>query len=170
MPVYAGRVPALAVERLKGVKANGAKCVIVAVYGNRAYEDALLEMQDVATEIGFQVIAAVAAIAEHSICRMYGAGRPDDEDAKVLASFGLDIINKVNDTQSFGPLVLPGNRPYKQGCLGPYPTANDGMWSLRERMSYGSDFFRQPQSCQPGILYRLYAMCFCLSNSSKRHW
>ena len=65
MPVYAGRVPALAVERLKGVKANGAKCVIVAVYGNRAYEDALIEMQDVATEIGFQVIAAVAAIAEH---------------------------------------------------------------------------------------------------------
>lgn len=25
MPVYAGRVPALAVERLRGVKANGAK-------------------------------------------------------------------------------------------------------------------------------------------------
>lgn len=62
MPVYAGRVPALAVERLKGVKANGAKCVIVAVYGNRAYEDALLEMQDVATEIGFQAMAATAAI------------------------------------------------------------------------------------------------------------
>ena len=72
------------------------------------------------------LIAAVAAIAEHSICRMYGAGRPDDEDAKVLASFGLDIINKVNDTQSFVPLALSGNRPYKQGCSGPYPTANDG--------------------------------------------
>lgn len=126
MPVYAGRVPALAVERLKGVKANGAKCVIVAVYGNRAYEDALIEMQDVATEIGFQVIAAVAAISEHSICRMYGAGRPDDGDAKVLASFGLDIINKLNDTRSFEPLALPGNRPYKQGCSGPYPTANEG--------------------------------------------
>ena len=50
MPVYAGRVPALAVERLKDIKTNGVKCVIVAVYGNRAYEDALVEMQDVATE------------------------------------------------------------------------------------------------------------------------
>lgn len=59
MPVYAGRVPALAVERLKGIKANGAKCVIVAVYGNRAYEDALVEMQDVCTEMDFRVIAAV---------------------------------------------------------------------------------------------------------------
>ena len=50
MPVYAGRVPAIAVERLKGIKTSGVKCVIVAVYGNRAYEDALVEMQDVATE------------------------------------------------------------------------------------------------------------------------
>lgn len=50
MPVYAGCVPALAVERLKGIKTSGVKCVIVAVYGNRAYEDALVEMQDVATE------------------------------------------------------------------------------------------------------------------------
>ena len=82
MPVYAGRVPALAVERLRKVEANGARCVIVAVYGNRAYEDALVEMQDVATDMGFQVIAAIAANAEHSICRMYGTGRPDEADAK----------------------------------------------------------------------------------------
>lgn len=68
MPVYAGRVPALAVERLNAVESNGATCVIVAVYGNRAYEDALVEMQDVATAQGFNVVAAVAANAEHSIC------------------------------------------------------------------------------------------------------
>lgn len=85
MPVYAGRVPALAVERLKKIKSSGAKCIIIAVYGNRAYEDALVEMQDIATEIGFQVVAAVAAIAEHSICREYATGRPDDADARELA-------------------------------------------------------------------------------------
>ena len=84
MPVYAGRVPALAVERLNAVESNGATCVIVAVYGNRAYEDALVEMQDVATAQGFNVVAAVAANAEHSICRMYGAGRPDAADAGEL--------------------------------------------------------------------------------------
>lgn len=76
MPVYAGRVPALAVERLKKIKSSGAKCIIIAVYGNRAYEDALVEMQDIATETGFQVVAAVAAIAEHSICREYATGAP----------------------------------------------------------------------------------------------
>ena len=125
MPVYAGRVPALAVERLSHIKANGARCAVVAVYGNRAYEDALVEMQDVCTKLGFRVIAAVAAIAEHSICRMYGAGRPDADDANELVSFGTAIIGKAKKVQPFEPLVLPGNRPYKQGCVGPFPVAGD---------------------------------------------
>lgn len=125
MPVYAGRVPALAVERLREVKSNGAICVIVAVYGNRAYEDALVEMQDVTTEMGFQVIAAVSANAEHSICRMYGTGRPDDADAEVLARFGSVIMDKIRRGKPFSPLALPGNRPYRSGCTGPFPTAND---------------------------------------------
>lgn len=124
MPVYAGRVPALAVERLNAVESNGATCVIVAVYGNRAYEDALVEMQDVATAQGFNVVAAVAANAEHSICRMYGAGRPDAADAGELASFGRAILERVQGGKPFGRLALPGNRPYKQGCSGPFPVAN----------------------------------------------
>ncbi|MCR5394472.1 MAG: 4Fe-4S binding protein [Bacteroidales bacterium] len=124
MPVYAGRVPALAVARLRNIVSHGAKCAVVAVYGNRAYDDALVEMQDVATEMGFQVIAAVAAIAEHSICRMYGAGRPDEADATELASFGVAIMNDIA-AGAFHPLHLPGNRPYKQGGSGPFPTADD---------------------------------------------
>ena len=82
-------------------------------------------MQDVATEMGFQVIAAIAAIAEHSICRMYATGRPDDIDAKELASFGTTILEKIKENKPFAPLTLLGNRPYKQGCTGPFPTAND---------------------------------------------
>ena len=104
MPVYAGRVPAMAVERLKGIEANGARCVIIAVYGNRAYEDALVEMQDVATGMGFRVVAAIAAIAEHSICRMYGSGRPDAEDANELASFAADILRKIKGDGEYAPL------------------------------------------------------------------
>lgn len=77
MPVFAGRVPALAVERLRHIEAHGAKCVIVVVYGNRAFDDALVEMEDVASKMGFHIIATVAANAEHSIVRKYGAGRPD---------------------------------------------------------------------------------------------
>ena len=112
MPVYAGRVPALAVERLKKIKSSGAKCIIIAVYGNRAYEDALVEMQDIATETGLQVVAAVAAIAEHSICREYATGRPDDADARELASLGVAIFEKIKRNTHFKSLTLPGNRPY----------------------------------------------------------
>lgn len=53
MPVFAGRVPTLAVERLRRIKSNHAKCAVVVVYGNRTYDDAMLEMQDVATEMGY---------------------------------------------------------------------------------------------------------------------
>lgn len=113
MPVFAGRVPALAVERLRRIQSNRAKCAVVAVYGNRAYDDALLEMQDVATEMGFRVVAAVSAVAEHSIARVYAAGRPDAEDRKELAAFGAAIINKVEGSDTYKPLSLPGNRPYR---------------------------------------------------------
>ncbi|MDO5527448.1 MAG: EFR1 family ferrodoxin [Prevotella sp.] len=135
MPVFAGRVPALAVDRLKRIQSNHAKCVVVAVYGNRAYDDALLEMQDVATEMGFRVVAAVSAVAEHSIARVYAAGRPDAEDRKELAAFGVTIINKVESMDTYNPLSLPGNRPYRAGNTGPFPTADErctGCGTCRE--------------------------------------
>lgn len=125
MPVFAGRVPALAVERLKRIQSNHAKCAVVAVYGNRAYDDALLEMQDVATEMGFRVVAAVSAVAEHSIARVYAAGRPDAEDRKELAAFGAAIINKAEGMDVYKPLALPGNRPYRASNVRPFPTADE---------------------------------------------
>ena len=125
MPVFAGRVPALAVERLKRIQSNHAKCAVVAVYGNRAYDDALLEMQDVTTEMGFRVVAAVSAVAEHSIARVYAAGRPDAEDRKELAAFGAAIMNKLESADTYKPLALPGNRPYRAGNTGPFPTADE---------------------------------------------
>ncbi len=123
IPVYAGRVPSLATERIRPVESHHARCVIVAVYGNRAYDDALLELHDIAKETGFRVIAAVSAVAEHSIVRKYGQGRPDVEDRKVLYEFGMQIAQKVARDDETEPTV-PGNRPYKKpkGC--PHPTAN----------------------------------------------
>ena len=125
MPVFAGRVPALAVERLRMVKPNGAKCVVVAVFGNRAYDDALLELQDVAAEMGFRVIAAVAAVAEHSIIRKYGKGRPDADDEQTLLQFGADIMSKAVVDDFTMPMV-PGNRPYKKAGKVPQPKGRRG--------------------------------------------
>ena len=154
MPVYAGRVPALAVERLKHVESHGAQCVIVAVYGNRAYEDALVELQDVATAMGFCVIAAVSAVAEHSICWMYGAGRPDADDTVQLASFGAAIMAKATQAAAFGQLSLPGNRPYRQGCTGPFPMVDErcvGCGACAAQCPTGAISTDHPQTCDQSL-------------------
>ena len=61
---------------------NGAKCTLVCVYGNRAYEDTLVEMENAAKECGFRVVAAIAAVAERSILPQYASNRPDAPDEK----------------------------------------------------------------------------------------
>ena len=76
VPAYGGRVPAAAAERLRAVQGNGARAVLVAVYGNRAFEDTLVELEDLARQAGFRVAAAVAAVAEHSIDRATAARPP----------------------------------------------------------------------------------------------
>lgn len=93
VPAYAGRIPAVVADRLGMVHGNGARAVLVCVYGNRAFEDTLVELEDVAKHAGFRVIAAVAAIAEHSIARQFAAGRPDAQDAAQLL---LSLLSKFS--------------------------------------------------------------------------
>lgn len=120
MPSFGGRAPAVAIERLKRIKGNGAKCTLVCVYGNRAYEDTLVEMEDAARACGFEVIAAIAAVAEHSIARQYASGRPDQSDEAQLERFA-DQIAQMGPSKP----TLPGNRPYKKaGGGGMVPKAN----------------------------------------------
>ena len=113
VPSYGGRVPAVAVERLTQLNGQGARAVLVCVYGNRAYEDTLVELEDAAKQAGFRVIAAVAAVAEHSIVRQFAAGRPDAQDAKQLSDFAQQIWAKLSVGDASEP-AIPGNRPYKK--------------------------------------------------------
>ena len=111
LPVYAGRVPQISLERLAALKGNGQKAVAVVVYGNREYEDALLETKDALEANGFQVIAAAAFIAEHSIVRSIATGRPDAEDEALCRQFAADVMAKADDAV---PVQVPGNTPYKE--------------------------------------------------------
>ncbi len=124
LPSYYGRVPVLAARRLRHIKGNGARAVLLCVYGNRAFDDTLLEMKDLAEEISCKPVAAAAAIAEHSIYRCFAAGRPNAEDEKILQSFGKRIRDKLESGDDT-PVNLPGNRPYKEipdhGMI-PHPT------------------------------------------------
>lgn len=113
MPSFGGRAPAVAIERLKKIAGNGAECTLVCVYGNRAYEDTLAEMEDAAKACGFRVVAAVAAVAQHSILPQYAANRPDAADEKQLERFAQQIAEK-----SESEVAIPGNRPYKKDGSG----------------------------------------------------
>jgi len=111
LPVYAGRVPQISLERLAALKGNSHKAVAVVVYGNREYDDALLETKNALEAGGFQVIAAAAFIAEHSIVRSIAAGRPDAEDEALCRQFAADVMAKADDA---APVQVPGNAPYKE--------------------------------------------------------
>ena len=108
VPSFGGRVPAVNIERLKKITGNGAKAILNCVYGNRHWDDTLTELQDVLESLGFVSVAAVAAVAEHSVFRQFGSGRPDDADAAQLALFAKEVQTKL-DSGIFGKLNLPGS-------------------------------------------------------------
>ncbi len=118
-PVYSGRVALTAANRLLQIKGNGTPAVLIVVYGNRAFEDALIELRDIATEAGFVPIAAAAFIGEHSFATVnkpVANGRPDTDDLGTARVFGVDVQKKLAQLQALDsgtPLQVPGNTPYK---------------------------------------------------------
>lgn len=124
-PVFYGRIPPLALKRLEKVQANRTPALIVAVYGNRAYEDALLELKDHSEKSGFCVIAAISAVAEHSIQRKIAAGRPDTEDEGLLEGYMARVREKLSRGDRT-VVSVPGNDPYiVRNSSGYHPTGND---------------------------------------------
>lgn len=123
VPVYAGRVPAMAAERLRRFKGDNTPAVVVAVYGNRHYDDAVLELHDLMTECGFRTVSAGAFVAQHSIFPKVGAARPDAEDLADIAAFAHQTAELL--AKGFGAIALPGSRPYKvPGGIPIWPTAS----------------------------------------------
>ena len=62
-PVYGGWMPALLEETMTHLAGENTPAVVLAVYGNRAYEDALLEGVERLEKQGFVPIAAGAFVA-----------------------------------------------------------------------------------------------------------
>lgn len=111
-PVYGGRMPHVLAEAVKQkLKGDATQAIAIAVYGNRAFDDALVEAQDLLTGQGCQVIAAIAAIAEHTFAPQIAAGRPDSGDDQKLAAFAAKIAEKLKTGQTTTP-EIPGKRPY----------------------------------------------------------
>ncbi len=120
-PVYGGRMPVDAVNRFKQLKASKTLAVLIVVYGNRAFEDALLELKNLSIELGFKPVAGGAFIGEHSFATKdapIANGRPDSQDLQIAMDFGEKIKAKVTALQSPDAktnLKIPGRFPYMAG-------------------------------------------------------
>lgn len=117
-PVFGGRIPAFVTEKLKKLHGEGKKAVTLAVYGNRDYDDALLELNRVMKAQGFQITASAALIAQHSIVPEVGQGRPDSKDQEEILDFGRKVLEKI-ETAVDSPVKVPGNYPYKEAMAVP---------------------------------------------------
>ena len=114
VPSYGGRVPTVALDRMKNFRGNNTKTVLVVSYGNRAYEDTLKELAEYLTNKGFCCVAAISSVAEHSIMHQFATGRPDEADKKELRDFSRKILDKIKSDSVYCELKLPGNYPYRE--------------------------------------------------------
>lgn len=108
VPVYAGRVPNILLKYLSQFTGAGARAVVIVSYGNRDFDDALLELSDLMTHAGFSVIAAGAFVSAHAFSRKLAAGRPNSKDLQIANAFG----KAIQSAPSLRP-VIPGNAPYR---------------------------------------------------------
>ena len=114
MPVYGGFIPGLCAERVSNLEGDHTPAIIAAVYGNRHYDDALLQMKELLEKRGFVVIAAGAFLAEHSIFPAVAAGRPDEKDRAAMKEFAgrcRELLAQKGLWEE-KEIALPGNPDY----------------------------------------------------------
>ena len=132
VPVYGGRIPAFVEPYLRSLQGNGAAACPVVVYGNRAYEDALLELGDILAGDGFLPVAGAVFVAEHSMTAKVATGRPSKEELAEGKAFGEQLKAKLAKDDLSRP-EIPGNRPYKERK----PSGGDPMYPATKENCIG---------------------------------
>jgi ferredoxin len=118
VPVYAGRVPEFLANYFNNIRGNNTFAIFIVVYGNRAYDDALLELKDIFERNGFIGIAGGAFIGEHSYTSKVATDRPDTYDLSIAYKFGLDINEKLKTCSSISCMLsVKGNYPFRDGMV-----------------------------------------------------
>ena len=118
-PVYGGRIPKVAAQRLRNISGKQTPCIVTVTYGNRDYDDALLELADLVKSNGFVVQAAAALVGQHTFGEIQ-VGRPNASDEKENQQFAknfLEALKKVPCKRN-AKLPIKGNRPYVEGGNG----------------------------------------------------
>ena len=188
-PVYAGRIPDIAAQLFRQIDGKGMKAIVAVVYGNRDYDDALLELADIASEDGFEVIAAGAFIAQHCIFPKVANGRPDESDLTIAA----DFIKRAKVSRKLDISTVKGNRPYKKPGAVPLKPQTDenecrscGVCAREcptgaiDSVTLSTDADKCITCCRcitvcstharkfKGVMYAMAGKVFCAQNSKRR--
>ena len=106
-PTYAGRLPNLLLKYLDTIAGSGALAVPIVTFGNRAFDNSLIELRDILEAHDFHTIAAAAFSCEHSFSTTLGAGRPDAEDLKEAETFAHAVTGKLAALATLNTLPAP---------------------------------------------------------------
>lgn len=132
-PVYYGRIPNEVTGYLSKIHVNSVYAILVIVYGNREYEEALKELYDTTCAAGFIPIACAAFIGEHSYSSEklpMAHGRPDETDLEKAKLFGANIQKELDFSikhESINRISIPGSDDYKHKTMPKYPLAPDAL-------------------------------------------
>lgn len=116
LPVYNGRIPKVAAQRLNKIRGQQTPCIITVTYGNRNYDDALLELSDLVQANGFVPQSAAALVGQHTFGEIQ-VGRPNESDVKKNQQFVKEFLEltEKNPSTDSAKLSIKGNRPYMDG-------------------------------------------------------
>lgn len=156
VPSFGGRVPRFIIPILQNLRGNKAKAILITTYGNRAFDDTLLELKDTMEQAGFLCYCAIAAVTRHSVTPKYGAGRPDADDIAELKQFSIRCRNALNGP--FSPMDVPGNRPYRKYVSIPVTPKADKRCN-----ACGLCYQKCPVHAIPGGNYRKCNPNLCIS-------
>ena len=124
-PVYAGRIPNKMLPYVQtAFEGNGALAVAVSVFGNRNFDNGLIELRNELEAHGFHTVAGAGIPTEHVFSSKLATGRPDADDLVKIAEFGEKVAEKVSGlTEIPEKIAVRGDDP-----VGAYytPLGTDG--------------------------------------------
>ena len=112
-PVYAGRIPNKMLPYVQtAFEGNGALAVAVSVFGNRNFDNGLIELRNELEAHGFHTVAGAGIPTEHVFSSKLATGRPDADDLAKIAEFGEMVAKKVADmTEIPAKIEVRGDDP-----------------------------------------------------------
>ena len=140
VPVYYGRVPEVE-GLLDGFHGGNTPVILLAVYGNRLIDDALVELSDLCAARGFRTLAAGSFVAPHTFSAKVGKGRPSETDLAAAAELGRRAADKLSGRGSprrfrgTGPTGTSSGPPSIRRGTGAVPAAAPAPGPARWRPS-----------------------------------